>query len=700
MHRGYRSGIRRRVGFLPVRRGRPAPVAARTGIDLFIEEGAYTTLASAVSLLVVLTLVFSAATATWSMSRAGDVQVSADATALAGANVVSSYYTAATVVDASILSLSLTGLCVTGAGLVGLLVPGVNAAASEAVDAGIRILETRNDFATSASKGLEQLEISLPALVAANAARTCGAQGSEEVSYTGVALAVPMDSASDFPAMKGEQISTEELEQASAGLDEVAQELAAASERTAEEKERAWLADCGREGMNMQERAARLSGLPAAENPDYASSITWEPDVGLDRARSYYAWRRSHVAAEGTSVEELADAAARQAFYDYAYESLADACVEERDGKVVSTVPLLPKNASEVRTTKLYSEAIWPATKEPDGVTLHYAATCPGAAGASEGLRALSAIDAGTVRECKVCRFSVGDVGKVPAASTSIDNGFEYHLREFTEALNDYVDARNREIELEEAAREQADAAGDSFEEALSALAGERPRIAPPGRNGCVSLVVSGAIGSPDELSSSFGSDVDLAERGAISAAVLAPDEATRENNVLSSFLGRIEERAGGTTVISLVGNVMDLWGELLVSYGDLSDRLDELMDDLVGDLDLLGSGTVARWLGERVRGAVGALGIEPVDLSCRKPVLTDSSNAIAASGMSGLADAQDMLRSIPLGTTDPRALLQAVGYQVDAYIQSAEFVVAEIPLPGGGTIPLTIRLRDVTEAL
>ena len=55
----------------------------RAGIDLFIEDGAYTTLSSAVVILVVLTLLFSSTAAIWSMSRAGDTQVAADSGALA-----------------------------------------------------------------------------------------------------------------------------------------------------------------------------------------------------------------------------------------------------------------------------------------------------------------------------------------------------------------------------------------------------------------------------------------------------------------------------------------------------------------------------------------------------------------------------------------------------------------------------------------
>ena len=145
------------------------------GIDLFLEDGAYTTLTSAVSILVILSLLFAIASGIWSMSRAGDTQVAADVTALAGANVVSSYHTAATVLDASVLSMGLAGLCVTGAGLVGLLIPGVNAVAPQTINAGLRMLEARNKLAASASKGLKALESSLPLVIAANGTRACAA---------------------------------------------------------------------------------------------------------------------------------------------------------------------------------------------------------------------------------------------------------------------------------------------------------------------------------------------------------------------------------------------------------------------------------------------------------------------------------------------------------------------------------------------
>lgn len=667
----------------------------RHGVDLFIEDGAYTTVASAVSILVVLTLLFSTVTAVWSLSRAGDVQVAADATALAGSNVVGSYYTAATVVDASVLSMGLAGFCVTGVGLVGLLIPGANAIAAETISTGIKLLETRNKFAASASKGLAALEKALPYLVAANATRTCSAQGSERIAYTGTALAVPTTSASEFPALEGEGVQTEALEASAEALDVAADELELASQKTEAEKRRAWIADCGRDGFNMQERAGALSSIAAAENPDYASSVTWDPQVGIERTRAYYRSRLASEAPQGSGAEAQADSAVRRVFYAYALEQFEGAYVVEQDGRVDMSVPLLPRNTSEVRGTSLYTDAVWPTTYEDDGLVMHYGLACPGATGGAGPSISLAAQESGSAHECDTCRFGVGDVGKTPAASTSIDNGYEYHLREYTLALQDYVAARNNELELERRAKEQASVAGESFEDALAALANKRPSIAPPGRYGCLALTVTGELAASDELHNPFAATGSVGARGALSASVLAPDGGTEDNNVLSEFFNSIEAQSGGQGAVGLIGSVMDVWGKLLVAYGDIGDGLASLFDELVGGLSAFGLNPLATWLSDTLDATVRALGFEPADLRLKKPVLTDSANVLAKTDLGNAADAQELLRSLPLGSSDPVAVLQALGYEAEERISETTFTLAEIPMPGGGTIPVTIRVKD-----
>ena len=680
----------------------------RAGIDLFIEDGAYTTLSSAVVILVVLTLLFSSTAAIWSMSRAGDTQVAADSGALAGANVVASYHTAATVVDASILSLGLAGFATIGTGLVAILIPGAELAAGDMVDTGIEIIKTRNEFAKSASKGLQKIETALPYLVAARATQAVSAQDTEGATYTGTALAVPRTSESDFVALEGSEISTDVIKDTSKDLERAADELQKASEETAKAKERAWLADCGGSDPAsvgscscMWERARSLAKLSDIENPHYASSVTWEPQVALDRAKAYYHQRLADEKPQGSSVEMKAESAARKAFYTYASTEVNRAYVTEGGDEVASYIPLLPRNTDEVRATELYTDAAWPTSTNDGKTYLHYGTSCPNyKKGAPYGLASVADYDGQD--KCNRCHFGVSSLGAVAAPSTSIENGFEYHFDRFKDALEDYVECRNKELELMRQTEDEADRAGNAFDEAIKALSGERPRIAPPGRNGVVALAVSGAISSPDELNSSFNTTVRLGDRGAISAAVLAPDDATAQNNVLSRFFSTLEERSGG--VAGVLDGVMDVWGRLLVGYGDIQGSADELMDEMIDDLGG-GSGalsSIASWLGDTVSASVAALGLEPCDLRLRKPVLTDTANVIKSPGsdITGLSKVQDKLRSIPLGVTDPKALCEALEYQVERTISGAVFTLAEIPLPGGGSIPLTVDVATLAGAL
>lgn len=680
----------------------------RAGIDLFIEDGAYTTLSSAVVILVVLTLLFSSTAAIWSMSRAGDTQVAADSGALAGANVVASYHTAATVVDASILSLGLAGFATIGTGLVAILIPGAELAAGDMVDTGIEIIKTRNKFAKSASKGLQKIETALPYLVAARATQAVSAQDTEGATYTGTALAVPRTSESDFVALEGSEISTDVIKDTSKDLERAADELQKASEETAKAKERAWLADCGGSDPAsvgscscMWERARSLAKLSDIENPHYASSVTWEPQVALDRAKAYYRLRLANEAPQGSSVETKAESAARKAFYTYASAEVNRAYITEDGDRTTSYIPLLPRNTDEVRATELYTDAAWPTSTNDGKTYLHYGTSCPNyKKGTPGGLASVAAYDGQD--KCNRCHFGVSSLGAVAAPSTSIENGFEYHFDRFKDALKKYVECRNKELELMRQTEDEADRAGNAFDEAIKALSGERPCIAPPGRNGVVALAVSGAISSPDELNSSFNTTVRLGDRGAISAAVLAPDDATAQNNVLSRFFSTLEERSGG--VVGVLDGVMDVWGRLLVGYGDIQGSADELMDEMIDDLGG-GSGalsSIASWLGDTVSASVAALGLEPCDLRLRKPVLTDTANVIKSPGsdITGLSNAQDKLRSIPLGVTDPKALCEALEYQVERTISGTVFTLAEIPLPGGGSIPLTVDVATLAGAL
>ena len=176
---------------------------ATFGLNLFIhEEGGYTSLTVASAILVSLCLVFGIASISWLNSRSSEVQRVADAAALAGSNAVTAYVSVAQVLDACVLSMGITGVVVSAAGLVLAAVPGLGPAGLEVGQVGTKILEARQRFAQKSAEGLSKFETTLPLLVATNSA-SCIAANSEEsnIEYVGCALPFPVSSQTNFALM-------------------------------------------------------------------------------------------------------------------------------------------------------------------------------------------------------------------------------------------------------------------------------------------------------------------------------------------------------------------------------------------------------------------------------------------------------------------------------------------------------------------
>ncbi len=326
---------------------------------------------------------------------------------------------------------------------------------------------------------------------------------------------------------------------------------AEASEDTAKAKERAWLADCGGSDKGsvgscscMWERAKSLTDLSGVQNPHYSSSVTWEPQVALDRAKDYYHWRLTNEKPQGSSVEMKAESAARKAFYTYANAEVDRAYITENGDRVSSYIPLLPRNSDEVRATELYTDAVWPTSVNDDKAYLHYGTTCPNyKKGTPSGFASVADYDGQD--KCSKCHFGVCRLVLLRRLQPLSKTASSITLTSLKTPWRTTSTVANKELELERQTEDEADRAGNAFDTAIKELSGERPRIAPPGRNGVVAFAVSGAISSSDELNSSFNTAVRLGDRGAISAAVLAPDGATAQNNVLSRFFSTLKEPLG-----------------------------------------------------------------------------------------------------------------------------------------------------------
>lgn len=670
-----------------------APVPS---VSWFIDdEGGYTSVAVVLALLVSVTLVFGMAASEWTMARSADVQEVADATAMAGENVVASFSTVAQVIDACVLSMGIAGMAACGFGLVASCVPALSAAGEAALEAGRQVLDSRREFAQSALAGLESLEATLPLLIVANSAACANANDEGGIGYTGCAVPLPLQSRSDYSSLTP-NLDVEDIDEDAAKMRDAASRSEDARKRANDALRRGWEADCGHVPRCMRERASTLAGLTGADNPNYPSPEGWTFGVALLRARRYYAVRVTNNVPEGSDIESVTDACVRREFYRFALAQMGRGYYHEgADGTVDMMLPELPHNSAEARETTLYTDQVWPCTDEGGARTLHSTLACPGATGSPSGLASVAEVESGSVGWCPVCRMDVGDIGKVAAASTTIDNGFEHYWRQVVEASRDYQAAHNEQVAAEGEMRDLAADGAESFKAAIDQLSVPRPKLCPAGAWGCIGVVRrgQGAV-VPAELTAAFLSSADLPAGIAVSAAVLAPDGATAENNVLA----RLFDRLSGKGLI--LGDGLDglggLWGRLLLAYGSSYESVSGSVTQFLDTVDGVFGGSVGAWLKERLSAVVDAAGFEPADMRLRKPVLTNTQNVLDKAGVTQSSTLRSLVLSIPEGGT-PLEVASALGLALVNELGSGEVTIATIPIPGTDvTIPVTIDLSSL----
>jgi hypothetical protein len=667
------------------------------GIGLFVDdEGGYTSVAVACALLLSVTLVMSAAMLSWVNSRSADIQNVADATALAGENSVAAYCTVAQVLDACVLTMGLVGISVYATGLVVAAIPAAQEFAAQITRFATDIMEARSKFAKSAVKGLERLEDALPYLIVTNSASVVGANaGDSNTGLVGCAIPFPEKSQTDFSAMSVE-VPTSDLKEDSERLRDASRRRDEAKKRADAAREKGWRADCVSDPSCLQERASVLAGLSSVQNPIYESAELWNFGAPISRSRAYYAARIAQEAPQTDSIAEMTNSACRERFYSYALRQMWSASFRETpEGEVEMSLPELPKNSAEMRGTELYEEASWPCSLEPGGITLHSSLGCPGMKGAYVRNASVAELESGGVHECAVCRMGVGDLGSVAAISMRATNGYEYYWAIIVEAAKEYEGARNEQVAAEREMKEIGAEGSKAFQEALELLSTPRPKLCPAGAWGCVAVVyrTEGKV-LPSELNSSLVSAQDLPAGAALSAACLAPEEDTDGANVLSSFFDGITHK--GFVMADLAGNVMGLWGQLMVSYGSHYESASSSMSGFLDTIDGVFGGTLGAWMKGRLERVISILGLEPADMSLRKPVLVSSQSVFDQAGIDVTQKARDLVNSLPSAGTS-RDVAAALGVWVTNDLKERLFDVAELYLPGTDTsIPLTIDLAGL----
>ena len=596
-------------------------------------EDGFTTVGAAVAMLLVLALLFTAMQAYWVGTRSGQVQYVADAAALAGDNVVAEYITYGQAVDAALLSFSLVTVVIFGISAVAAFIPGGQGVAADLASAGEKVLRARNKFASTAEKGLNAAQKALPALCVAQSAQVISSNSDASgVSYVGATIPLPLEgeevSLSDEGALDNAMQQVEDME---SQVEQDAEAQKDAQDAADAAKYQGWLADCGSDAVNscMRERAAKLAGLSGGQNPNYSSVDTWSWSAALSRARNYYRARYDQEAGAGYAgtPEEIGQSVARKRFYSYALETLNSRCsvTTSASGENPHFVELA-RNVADIKSTSLYTESVYPLSSDGSSYTIHAYTGCPVyCSQTSAGTGAVSAIDSGSAKECEQCKFSVTTLGRVPSASTSISNGFEYHYKRLVEAATACSSAMDKLDESTSRLQEETNGLKEILGDTLKEIVAKRYDPQPPGRYGCISIVYAGQTAVASSSSFTTG-EVSIGSRMAISGATLAADPDTSQANVVSAIgCNLIPSESVGSGILKTVFGV---WGTLLQAYCSGIDGIGSAFKSALSVIPLAGT-SMSEWASNEFEDAFEKSGFQPPDLKAYKPVLVNTSHIL-----------------------------------------------------------------------
>lgn len=602
---------------------------SRVVADLFRDESGFTTLGAALAILLSCSLLFFGLWTSRSLSRAAGVQAVADSCALAAENEVSEFVLAVRAADATLLTLSLTGISLLGVGTVCCCVPGAQAAGLKFLDAGRAVLDKREDVARAEETALNAAQKGL--VVAAQAqAQMVASENAETIGFDAIAYVelVPFD-APDISCGAGRSAAHAAQVDESASISEGAQAAEEAAMQANDALREGWLADCGAYPEPcMRERAESLAGMGLAENPMASSVNTWSYSMAIKRAQTYYRLRAEFEAPGNSSVEERARSALRVRFYEYAQKEVDAAYeVEMPDGTIEVSIPILPRNTNEMKATDLYTDSVYPVS----GGALHAWEGCPAVA-EIEGLGSISALDSGAYSTCETCGFDAASMGSVAAASTSVENGFEHHFRKVAESARDYERAKNEAVRASGEVRGSVGEVLDAIDEAIREAAGNRVEAYPPGRYGALAAL-AGDLGS--EQGGSFFAGPDLGQFAAISASILIEDE---NEDALAHLLDGVSEDIGPP--LSDGGEVvLALWSGLLSAYGKGAEGMCDCVSGVLGSLPLVSAAGLGDWASDQLMELLNAAGLEPANTAAAKSV-TSNTLPVAERGTGPVAEA------------------------------------------------------------
>ena len=453
----------------------------------------------------------------------------------------------------------------------------------------------------------------------------------------------------------------------------------------------------------MYERASTLAGLSGQGNPHYSHVDAWSFSVALRRAQSYYPQRLAQEAPATDAVDEQARSDLRRNFYEYAVSQIEQAYVYETSDSFEAYFPLLPRNTEEMRQTSLYTDPIYPITEDSAGARhMHAWHGCPAIGEeVGSGLGSVALFEAEGMEECGTCSFSASSVGRIASASTSIENGFEYHYQIVAHEATLYQQEFEAFARESQKVKNPTEGLFDTIAGLLKETINHRIKVNPPGHIGAIAIVVdTGGVSAADVVPNTIvASEAYLGTRMAISAATLADDDAHETDTVISALLdGLLQDSFVG----ALPHMGLEIWSSLLLAYSEGNQGLEKRIESVLNAVPLVGASGLGTWASQKFQSLVEDAGLTPPDLVSHKPVLVNTyyvAQADQNAFTQGLLGAKQAFSQAYGGIAqDPlTAMISVAGGQVlSAYASwDATIVVARIELFGDGdvSIPLEITL-------
>lgn len=592
---------------------------------IFKDEEGFTTLSVVVSLLVTLSLIFSTAQVYRINSAAADIQSVADSSVQAAENEVAEFMILVRVSDSVILSLGLGSLVATGLGVVAMCTP-VTAAASEVLlECAQKMLQARDNFANTSASALNQMQKALPFLssIKAYEAAVANNGGTFNANYMAISILMPGEGVTIEPGNINDVKNLwNDVNNSSSDIKQAAAEAEEAAKAANNAKLRAFMADCGNNpNYCMYERALNKAYMTGPENPLYNSVDAWSFSVALNRCKYYYPKRLQIEKPDGSSVNAQANSALRRVFYSYASNQMNSAYVIESGDYFNAYFPHLPKNTDEMRQTEMYTNVWFPIS---DDGCMHAYSNCPGCLTLSNW-GTIQQMEAWSLPICPYCEFRASSLGSVASASSSINNGYEYHYSIVENAAKEYQAAREAAAPLNQKVKGFAEGIFQKIKDIASQLVNKRIYAKPPGSYGTIALVVntSSAPASRGFESSFVSSNSNLGIRAATSASTLIEEKSDEGKTVLNSILDGLVNDIPG--VAGAAGIALNLWSKLLEIYSNGQTGFINALESCLNQLPVISASGLGTWASKRISEILQTLGLEPANLNALKPVLINS---------------------------------------------------------------------------